>query len=129
MADSKLRDDRAFELYKDFVAYERSKNVPGGVGIDLNKALKMAGLSYSLVDIFEARRGKNDTDEKDAIRVGTDPVKGLTHATEEQGSFYINKAKRWVTETKAPFSDAKGVASFAIAEFLANQDGLTLYER
>jgi len=41
---------------------------------------------------------------------------------------YMQEGRDFVNNTKAPFSSAKSVTIVAIAEYLANKDGYTLYE-
>lgn len=45
-----------------------------------------------------------------------------------EGSKYIKEGADFVNNTKAPFSSARSTAKLAIAEYLANKDGFTLYE-
>jgi len=49
-------------------------------------------------------------------------------ASNEQSQKYINEGQTFVNNTRAPFGDITGVASIAIAEYLANKDGVTMYE-
>jgi len=49
-------------------------------------------------------------------------------ASEEKVKEYLDEGQKFVSETKAPFGDITGVARIAIAEYLANKDGVTMYE-
>jgi len=49
-------------------------------------------------------------------------------ASTEQSQKYLDEGQKFVNETKAPFGDITGIARIAIAEYLANKDGVTMYE-
>jgi len=49
-------------------------------------------------------------------------------ASDKQSKEYLDEGQKFVDETKAPFGDITGVARIAIAEYLANKDGVTMYE-
>jgi hypothetical protein len=51
----------------------------------------------------------------------------LKVATDEQADQCVAFANAWLATTRGHFGDAKTTAKFAVAEFLANQIGLTLY--
>lgn len=50
----------------------------------------------------------------------------LKLCTDAEGAEYISKAYEWL-ETTTQWSSVKGAARTAVAEYLANQDGKTLY--
>ena len=55
----------------------------------------------------------------------------LLLATEEQGDKYCDEVRDWFydpTVSESPCSVFSRSSLFAVAEFLANNDGITLYE-
>lgn len=54
----------------------------------------------------------------------------LRIATHDELKKYMNKANLWLNTVKIQsiFMAYKNVAMLSVAEFLANQDGITLYE-
>jgi len=50
-------------------------------------------------------------------------------ADSNQSYEYMSIADTWLSTTKGRFSSGSTTARIAVAEFLANQDGLTLYFR
>lgn len=53
-------------------------------------------------------------------------TKGLVFASEEQGDKYLAEGKSFLNATSR-FSSARGVTTYAIAEYAANRDGFTLF--
>ena len=54
----------------------------------------------------------------------------MRHATKEEADVIWEKVEAWWKDAPAGcmFNSAKSTAKVAVAEFLANQDGVTLYE-
>lgn len=50
----------------------------------------------------------------------------LTLVTPEQGQQYINKGREWYV-VHGQFSTSASIAIYVVAEYLANQDGRTIY--
>lgn len=50
----------------------------------------------------------------------------LKVATDEQADQFIATANSWLATTRGHFSNAKSTARISVAEYLANQEGLTL---
>mgnify|MGYP000474484114 CR=1 FL=1 len=48
-------------------------------------------------------------------------------ATKKQADTYLEEGRSLVNNTNASFSDVKNISMLAIAEYLANKDGLTIY--
>jgi hypothetical protein len=51
----------------------------------------------------------------------------LKLATDEQADKFIATAAAWLATTRGHFADVSRIARISVAEFLANQEGLTLY--
>jgi hypothetical protein len=51
-------------------------------------------------------------------------------ATEEESKVYWEKAEVWFKDAPAGdmFNDCRSVAGRSVAEYIANQDGITLYK-
>ena len=51
----------------------------------------------------------------------------LKLATDEQAERIIKIVGTWLSTTRGHFGDSKTVTKISVAEFLANQEGLTLF--
>jgi len=54
-------------------------------------------------------------------------MKTLVLGTEDNAIHYMKVGEDWVSKTNGLFASAYRTAAFAVAEYAANQDGVTLY--
>lgn len=61
--------------------------------------------------------------------IKSDTYRKLPSASEEQTSFYVEKAMEFLASSGGLYSSYKSIAVYAIADYMASQDGLQLLRK